>query len=147
MNKKKILFFDIQITGHHSEYIGHLVDYIVKGNSSDDYYFVVHPLFHENFPGIVKKAVQGGNIYWILISEIELLKSEKTGLLRKSIWIYRIMNKYAIYYEVDHVVLLTFNTFQLALGLFRPPYTISGILFKPFSRMAKKGNLLQYYRK
>lgn len=143
----RILLFDIYITGHHSEYIGHLINYIVNGKSSDDYFFVVHPLFLKKFTGIVDKSVQSENIFWIPITEKELLKSEKTGIVQKSIRMYRIMNKYAVHYKVDHVVLLTFNTFQLALGLFKPSYTISGILFKPFFRMAKKGNYIRYYRK
>lgn len=59
----KKLFFDIQITGHHTEYINHLVDYLlINNNLNDEYFFVVHPDFSKRFSGIVAKAKQLTNV-------------------------------------------------------------------------------------
>lgn len=143
----KILLFDIFITGHHSEYINHLVDYIIKNNDNSQYIFVVHPLFLQQFPDIHQKCLLNGNIGWITISQDEFNKCNRGGIGKKSLSTYWIMNKYALNNNVDHVVLLSINHFQLALGIFRSSYTISGILFKQFHRIPKGGNPIIYYRK
>src|SRR5690606_38930753 len=44
-------------------------------------------------------------------------------------------------------ILLYFNVFQIALGLYRPQYRVKGILFKQFYRMNKNDGYLKYYRK
>ena len=46
----KKLIFDIAITGHHTEYIGHLVDYLFENKQSDTFVFVVHFDFSRDFP-------------------------------------------------------------------------------------------------
>lgn len=141
------LFFDLQISGHHSEYINHLVTYITDNKVDDEFYFVVHTRFAESFPNICEKTLGFDNIKWLFVSDEELQQFEKKGILRRSIATYRLVNKYAKQHKADHVTLLFFNTFQIALGIFRSPFTISGILFKQFSRMSKKGNFVKYYRK
>lgn len=144
------LFFDIQITGHHSEYISHLIDYLfINNNLTDEYFFVVHPEFSERFPEIALKAKKLKNIVWIEIGIEEFNKSQRGSLIRSSFSLYKIMDSYAKQYKVDHVILLYFNTFQLSCIFYRSHYSISGILFLQFYRMNKNkiADKLKYYRK
>ena len=146
MNK---LIFDPAITGHHSEYIGHLVDYIVTNPSEVNYIFVINPAFKEEFPDIVAKAVSSLNITWVYVTPKELELCYKGNLIKKSFNQYKVFNKYALSYNVTHAVILYFNTLQLALILKRPNYTVSGILFLQFYRMQVNTfkEKAKYYRK
>lgn len=146
----KKLFFDIQITGHHTEYINHLIDYLVVNNDlKHEYFFVVHPDFSKQFFGIVAKAKQLTNVKWIEITAEEFDKSQRGGLVKSSFSIFKLMNRYAAKYRIDHVFLLYFNSFQIPCILFRPKYSISGILFLQFYRMSRStiNDKLKYYRK
>src|SRR5690554_3418210 len=102
----RILLFDIYVTGHHSEYIGHLVDYIVEHRDSRQYIFAVHPLFLQKFPLIHAKSTQNETVKWIEISQDEFSKCYSGGIVSRSIQSYRIMNQYARKVKADHVVLL-----------------------------------------
>ncbi|WP_165732995.1 glycosyltransferase [Polaribacter sp. 20A6] len=148
MNK---LIFDPVITGHHSEYIGHLVDYIATNPSPSDvnYIFVINPAFKEEFLDIVAKAVNSLNITWVYVTPAELELCSKGNLIKKSFNQYKVFNKYALLYNVKHAVILYFNTLQLALILKRPNYTVSGILFLQFHRMQVNSfkEKVKYYRK
>jgi len=134
----KILIYDITITGHHSEYINHLVNYIDE-NSGDDnqYYFIVHPEFSKRFAEISGKATECKNITWLEISNDELEQTLKGSLVKRSFSNFKLLNKYAKKYQVDHVLLLYLNTFQFALIFAKRHYIIDGILFRQFYRMRK----------
>ena len=145
----KILFFDFKISGHHPEYISHLVEHISRYPTENEYFFVVHPDFSIQFPEIVHLALQTTNILWIEIPYADLAKNEKGGRIRKSISAYKLMHKYAVEYQVDHVCLLHINLFQIPLAFYRPHFTLSGILFLQFSRMERRNlkDKMKYCRK
>jgi glycosyltransferase involved in cell wall biosynthesis len=145
----KKLIFDIQISGHHSEYISHLIDYLYDNKDGNEYFFVVHTDFSSEFPNISRKAKAVNNIHLIEIKFEELQTIQHLGMIKKSFVEFRLMHHYALKFNVSHVCLLYFNTFQLACCFFRPKYTISGILFLQFFRMAteSQGDKLRYYRK
>ena len=145
----KNLVFDIQITGHHVEYIQHLVDFLYDKAVDCDYYFIVNPSFSEKFPGIVTKARKNRNVFWQEITNEEWLNCKSGGMTRKSFSTFQLMHKYATKFRVDHACLLYFNTFQLACAIYRPSYTISGILFLQFYRMNKNTwkEKVKFYRK
>jgi len=145
----KKLFFDIQITGHHTEYISHLIDYLKVNEDANEYYFIVHPAFSLKFPIIFSKANDIKNVTWVEIKNEELKTLQHIGTIKKSFVEYKLMHRYAKRFKVNHVCLLYFNTFQLACLFFRPTYTISGILFLQFYRMSKNTlkEKLKYYRK
>ena len=145
----KKLFFDIQITGHHTEYISHLINYLIDNDETNEYYFVVHPNFSSEFPIISSKAKSVKNLTLVEIENRELRALQHSGMLKKSFLLYRLMHRYAIRFKVNNVCLLNFNIFQLACCFFRPSYNISGILFLQFYRMSKKTwkEKLKYYQK
>lgn len=129
MNK---LFFDISISGHHLEYLSHLINSILT-SMDDKYYFIVHPSFSKHSPDLCKKVDLHKNIHIIEVTSNEFDRIHKSPLMKASFESYRIMNQYAIRYNIDQVILLYFNVFQLSTIFFRPKYSISGILFFPLS--------------
>lgn len=143
------LLFDILITGHHVEYISHLVDHLSRKESEHQYVFVVHPDFTDRFPTLAAKVENANSMTLVEIKKEEFNKSQQGGLVRQSFTNYGLANKYALQFNAKHVCLLYFNIFQLPLSIFRPKYTVSGILFFQFYRMTT-GNWkekLKYYRK
>lgn len=146
----KKLFYDIEITGHHSEYIGHLVDYLFKKKQNEDlYYFVVHPEFDRFFPDIATKARLIKNVTWRQIKPKEYNRSKRFGMALSSFLQYQIANRYALEMKVDHVVLLDFHTLKYSGMLFRPNYSISSILFLTFHRLKResKRQNFEYYKR
>lgn len=146
MNK---LVFDIAMTGHHSEYIDHLIEYLCANIFDVHYIFVVHPNFEEKFPNIVAKSVNSLNITWVYVTQQELDLCYNGNLIQKSFNQYKVLNKYALENKVTHAVILYFNTLQFAFIFKRPTYTVSGILFLQFYRMRVNTFIekLKYFRK
>lgn len=142
------LIYDSVITGHHSEYISHLVDYLVDNKTENKYVFVVPIEFKIKFPAIYNKSLNNTNITWDFIEDLSILNNSK-NLISKSLSEYKLMNEFALKYNVNRVLLMYFNIFQLALILKKPNYIISGILFLQFYRMDLKNwkEKLKYYRK
>ncbi len=137
MNKKKLIF-DIAITGHHSEYIGHLIDYLSKkGVGETEYFFVVHPEFAKTFPKIHEKAKQIENLHWQPVSNDELQKIKNSRKIQSSLFEFKLMNRCAKKNQVDHVYALDFHTIKYGAIFYRPSYTISSILFLQFHRLVR----------
>lgn len=135
----KKLIFDIDITGHHSEYIGHLVDYLNEKKTDETIYiFIVHPEFSLHFPDIVDKARQIKNVYWKQIKPKEFYMSKRFGTALSSFIEFKIVNSYAKELRVDHVYLLNFHSLKFPGMIFRPEYKISSILFHTFHRLKRE---------
>lgn len=146
----KKLFFDIAITGHHSEYIAHLIDYLSKKKRLDvSYYFVVHPKFPETFPKIYKKGKQIENVFWQAITNEELQKIKDARKVLSSILEFKLMDRYAKKNEVDHVCALDFHAIKYGGILYRPKYTISSILFLQFHRLKRdtRKQKIEFYKR
>uniref|UniRef100_F4CA82 Glycosyl transferase group 1 n=1 Tax=Sphingobacterium sp. (strain 21) TaxID=743722 RepID=F4CA82_SPHS2 len=143
------LFFDIEITGHHSEYIGHLIRYFKHHSRGGSNVFVVHPKFKEKFPQLADEADLAPDVLLIEISEDEYQKSSEGGLIKMSFSRLKLVKKYANAHKASHVFLLHFNVFQFSLMFLRPSFKIRGILFLQFYRMAKQNwkERLKYARK
>lgn len=146
----KKLIFDIDITGHHSEYIGNLVDSLELINSEEcTFIFVVHPEFKNFFPKIVEKAYRVKCIRWEQIRKKDYTKSKKYGTVLSSFIEYSIVNSYARKFKVDQVLLLNFHSLKFPGMIFRPKYKIRSILFHTFHRLSKKTLIdkFQYYKR
>ncbi|WP_026837169.1 glycosyltransferase [Gillisia sp. JM1] len=146
------LFFDIQVSGHHSEYLSHIINFIVDDvqNCDDEFIFVVNTNFFKHFPEITEKSKGIQNIKLFPISPEEQKEEvENQNILIKSFVYYRIMNLYAKRFRVDHAYLLDFNIFQIPLIFYRSNYDLSGILFLQFTRINRDSlkSKLKYYRK
>lgn len=145
----KKLFYDIQITGHHSEYISHLVDYIYDNPDEQTYIFVLHPEFSLKFQDITTKAQKASNIMWIEVSIKEHQKCQIAKSTKRSFAEYQLMNLYAQKFRADHVVLLNYNVLQIATIYKRSNYSLSGIYFAPYPRMQLQSlkSKIVYFRK
>lgn len=146
----KLLFFDIEITGHHSEYIRHLVHYIDKEQSlvKDLFIFVVHPDFCTRFVDITSVVERSSNIRFVSIKEEELLHFERKPLLKKSLYVNKLLKRYGKQIKPDAAFLLSINMFQLGLLFNFSSIPLYGILFKQFSRLEKSKRFdYTYFRK
>ena len=146
----KRLFFDIAITGHHSEYIGHIINYLGNVNfPNNQFYFVVNPKFATTFPDIYHKASMIKNLNWIPISDYELMKVEGSNGIWSSLMAMKILDRYAKRYRVDHVMVLDFHPIKYASIFYTPPYRMSSILFLLFHRLNKETwkQKLEYFKR
>jgi len=146
---KSTLIYDIEITGHHAEYISHLIDYIIQKESTTQYFFVLHPIFNQRFPEIQDKVLRCLNITLIEITNNEFVRINEGNSLIKSINNYKLLIKYADKLHVNSLFTLHFNAFIFSLIIYRSLYDFSGILFHQFYRIEKDSfaNNLRYYRK
>ncbi len=144
-----IMFFDPAISGHHSEYIRHIVKYILKKELDGNFYFVVNQNFTQVFPDIKHLADCSTSIRIIEITtdEYNIIYSSGSNV-KRSIREFKVMDSYALAFNIDHCVLLHINSFQLAIGLYQIKYTISGILFGQYTWQVFQNNIKGWiYRK
>jgi glycosyltransferase involved in cell wall biosynthesis len=133
---KKILICEFFAKGHHSEYILHLINYISKNPSKNQYFFLLSSDFLNELPEMREliSDIQSIKLLFFTDEEYETIKRRKHSLLQ-SIYFYRLINKYAINLSIQSVIYMNFNVVQFAIGLYRPKYLIKGILFMPFHKM------------
>ncbi|SHJ70801.1 Glycosyltransferase involved in cell wall bisynthesis [Maribacter aquivivus] len=144
------LIFDIAITGHHSEYIEHLVNYLESQVLINDiYYFVIHPELLERFPRIKDKSRENNKINFVPISKEELRGVVSVKKIKNSLAQFKIMNHYAKILDIDHVISLDFHSIKYGVLLKKPAFTISSILFLQFFRLPKKtlNEKMEYYKR
>ncbi len=146
----KKLIFDSAITGHHTEYINHLLDYIkISGTEKDQYIFVVNPFFRANFPEIADKAKNIGNCVWQEITTGELENIENKKRVNTDLFSLKTVKKYAKKFEADHVLLMNLNAVLYGTLFVNVKFTFSGILFSHFSRLPKSTlkHKTEYYKR
>jgi glycosyltransferase involved in cell wall biosynthesis len=143
------IIYDSSITGHHSEYLSHVVDYIVSKPTIDNFVLVVPEEIQIKFPDIIKKSEHFFQIRWEYIKTEETDKLSRMSLVKRSFKEFKIVEFYAKKFNAHCVYLMYFNLFQLALVFKRPTFYISGILFLQFYRMEKDNwkEKIKYYRK
>lgn len=144
------IIYDSAITGHHSEYIDHLVTYIVDNEKLDEkFLFIVREDLQIKFPHIIAKSLKTDKIDWEFISNEKCDFLNALPLYKRSFIELSLVKSYATEFNVKEVILLYFNIFQLALIFKRTSFNIRGILFLQFYRMQKStiGDKLKYYRK
>ncbi len=131
---KNIMFFDPALSGHHAEYVSHMINYVARQKSDNRYYFVVHPSFAETFSKVTAGVAGNENIQirGISQSEHDMIYSAG-GLVKRSITEFKVMNRYALSLKADQCVLLCINSLQLAIALYRTKYVLHGILFGQFT--------------
>lgn len=142
----KYLFFDIEISGHHTEYIKHLVNYIISLKKDNNlYYFIVHKDFFTQCKSTVDTVKEYNNIKIVGVDEKGLQGRNVKNRFKRSFYNFKLMDKYAKKFIVDIVYLLHLNVFQIALGLKKTNYSIRGILFMQFTNMEINSLRSSYY--
>lgn len=144
MNRSEnILFFDLDITGHHVEYLYHLINYRKANPEIPSFILLTHP----DFPNRLSELELQGNLQREGITTIhpspevmrELSLNKTTYKRAKSE--FRILYKHVYKYKVQRCYLMSLNKFQLAVGsrMGRSlPCKIRGILFNPFGISGNK---------
>ena len=151
----KILVFDIEITGHHSEYIAHLVDFVFHSkNNYHNYYFIVHPDFSDKFPEIVKKnsnpLINFISITNLQFNDLFITKGEKLQDTINPYKIYNLLTEYVNSIRPNRCILMYFDYFIFPLLFRRPKFEVYGILFSTFFRETGGNDFaskIRYYRK
>lgn len=146
----KILVYDTAVTGHHSEYIGHLVDYLSRFPPGDKhYFFVVNPKFATLFPEIHEKGKLLDGMEWVPVEAAELERVEKGNSVLGSLRSMKVMCRYAKRFKVDHVVALDFHTIKYGAIFKSLPFGLSSILFLQFYRLKRESfkEKIEFYKR
>ena len=129
----RLLLFDLDPTGHHAGYIHHLIRYWHEWNIAGELVVVVSPAFMVMHPDIVAHVQDAPTIHLIAISEAEEANRQSRGrqvLQMQYEW--ELVVQYARQWQVKQVLLMYFDTFQMAFGLARQvPCPVAGIFFRP----------------
>lgn len=145
----KILLYDSILTGHHTEYISHVLNYIQKEDNVNQYLFMLPEEFKTSFIQLYEFALNIDNVEFEFISNENLKDFERSSLLVKSFKELNYVHKHGIRLNIDHIIFMYFNVFQFALIFKKISFGISGILFLQFVQMNKKGykNKFKYWYK
>ena len=136
----RTVLFDTESTGHHREYLQHVVRYVKSENPDYGIVLVVHP----SIAAVLGQESGADCIEVIEIDSDTIAELHDIGSLwRRSLREWEVADEYARAVEADHCVLMSLNWFQFALGLPSAhviPYTLSGILFFPYVRIESGTN-------
>lgn len=141
------IIFDTRLTGHHTEYILHILRYLKENNNQKDLNILVLPEeFKTKFQELYSFALSIDNLKIDLIPVETIERIEKASLIKKSFIELSLVKVYAKKYNAQFALLMYFNVFQLALIFVKLNFSVSGILFLQFVQMNTKGfmNSLKY---
>lgn len=120
-------------TGHHAGYLHHLIRYWQQWDVAGELVVVVSPSFLTMHPDIVTSAQGAPTVHLIAISDAEesYRQSRRRQVLQMQ-YEWELVVTYAGQWRVSQVLLMYFDTFQLAFGLARRvPCPVAGIFFRP----------------
>ena len=118
-------------TGHHAGYIYHLVRYWQVWAIPGELVVVVSPGFQTMHADLVALAQQSSTVHLVVISETEETHRTSRGrLVLQMQYEWELVAQYARQWQVSQVLLMYFDTFQMAVGTAkRVPCPVAGIFF------------------
>jgi glycosyltransferase involved in cell wall biosynthesis len=140
--ENKLMLFDLDVRGHHSGYIQHLVKYWSEQKIPGQLYIVVSPKFVEQHSGIVDIALKCSekNIKFVSITskeEAALIDSEQLEVsfknrIQRAFQEWNLLSKYATSLSATQCLIMYLDTILLRLSLgSRLPCPFSAIYFRP----------------
>lgn len=134
---QRVLFFDLDISGHHIEYLYHLIKYRTEHPECPEFLLVVHPDFINHLSGLeLPQDWRSRGVVIIHPSQNEMWKlSNSSSLFKIARFQFNILNRTVHENQVDICYLMELNTFQFEVGrqiARNMPCRIRGILFNPF---------------
>ncbi len=140
----RYLITDLNITlnGHKFGFVNNLLHYAGENRQDDEFVFLVNRSvdfrLESRFP----------HIQVISLTEEEQKSLEnQPGLLKKSAAEWAIIDRETLRHGCQRLILMELDLYQVAIGRNTTPYRISGIWFRPYSRMEPEGGgLLQKLR-
>lgn len=136
---KNYLLFDPEISGHHIEYINHLLKYLSNIDNTKQsvfYHFLLHPDF--DFNKIKNLALYNFKIRNLSNKDYNKIKQEKHAFIR-------VLNNYIVKNDIKHCFFLNINQFQIQLGKIKLNCAMSGILFNPPQKIYHFNNFTKVY--
>lgn len=125
MYKKRILIFDTEITGHHIEYLHHLL--IKARNSQDEYIFCVSEDFI-HAKGMEFDWSYGNNVIFKYIDVVKA--NEEVSMLKRAYRRCKMLRSVIHSCDITHVFLISLITFIPFLPLFvSSKVHVSGIIY------------------
>lgn len=135
--RNPIMFFDLETTGHHVEYLYHIMQYWKEESQERDAVLITHPDYFDIQKPIGNKSEKNNNRLYVFCpskEEIKYLLTEKS-IINKGSKIVQIAKRFASKYSATHCYMMALNPLQLALGQQLShgfPCNIRGILFNPY---------------
>ncbi|MBC3785104.1 glycosyltransferase family 4 protein [Spirosoma utsteinense] len=129
----RLLLFDMNPTGHHAGYMHHLIRYWHMWDIAGELIVVVSPAFLTMHPGLVALAQDAPTVHLVVISDAEEAHRISRGrLVFQMQYEWELVTQYARQWQVNQILLMYFDTFQMAFGLAqRLPCPVAGIFFRP----------------
>ena len=129
----RLLLFDTNPTGHHAGYLYHLIRYWQLWNVSGELVVAVSPAFVTMHPDMIELARNAPTVHLVVMNEAEDAHRQSPArqmLQTQHEW--ELVVKYARQWETRQVLLMYFDTFQMAFSLSRRvPCPVAGIFFRP----------------
>ncbi|NEO98668.1 MAG: glycosyltransferase [Symploca sp. SIO2E9] len=145
------MLFDLDLRGHHTVYIQHLLRYWCQQKIAGHLDIVVSPEFCQQHANIVDIAHNHKNIKFVAIAPREqaVLKSldSFSNRILRSFQEWRLICKYAISLGTTQCLIMCFDPILLrvALGV-KPPCPFSGIYFRPIFHYSDFTNYIPSWR-
>ena len=129
----RLLLFDLNPTGHHAGYLHHLIRYWQTWNVAGELVVVVSPAFLTMHPGMIALAQDAPTVHLVVITDAEETHRQSRGrFIFQMQYEWELVVKYARQWQVRQVLLMYFDTFQMAFILARRlPCPVAGIFFRP----------------
>jgi hypothetical protein len=129
-----ILLFDLDASGHHSEYLAHLIEYQLRTSFTDQINsFGKSHLCHKTRKLTQRTSVDASVFEWKYISEEEFQQYQaENNVIKRGDFEWGLFCKYASVFQAKHGVLMYLDHLQLAIlqkGN-QAPCTFSGIFFR-----------------
>ena len=132
-HRPTVLAFEMQVRGHHADYIRNFADAWIRHDLNGNIHFLVTPSFMELHATVVEfiRGLENPRVSISSITPDEQNHADANGMLRE----YRgwqLFCKYAADMRVDHGLMMYFDHFQIpsVIGA-RPPCPFSVIYFRP----------------
>lgn len=131
---KTILFYDFDVTGHHAEYVNHILGTIKNSTSPNSYVFLLNEKFKE------KLNVNSKNVKYVFFNTSDFL-IEKSLLFRTKKELEFIQKK-AKENQVSDIFLFNIDPYQVSLVWRKnhDSFRYHGILFSPPTRIQTPAN-------
>ena len=147
----KLLFCDLEITGHHVEYLYHLIKYRIERPECPDFVLVTHPQFLEKLEAFNLPCGWQGKGTSVIYPSLEQMRKLEAhqSVISKANDEFRIFYNCAVENSPKYCYLMALNKYQFVLGrgFARSfPCPIRGILFSPFSVMNGGRGFYEYFK-
>jgi glycosyltransferase involved in cell wall biosynthesis len=131
----KTLICDLNVydNGHHIAFVNSILSHAAH---REDLLFLFNGM-----AATICKGIDGNERIYFMPED--LLHPDELGSLGDKMREYRFIRKFALEHRIERVIFLEIDWYQVAIGLSRPPFRITGIYFRPFHLIPTRGEDLK----